>query len=170
MLLLVFVFARAASRGCTETIRWSAWLHACCEGPLKVNSVGLALGGTKPGSACSSLMGQKDGLSELWCLALLEARRNSGHSAASTEPCCCWKGVCREVGWICRSSSLACCSGVWLVEVFSGSCGQNGFIRESQQKVMSLTCSCEGLSVIMDPGTDSQENTPDSFASSFIIP
>lgn len=144
MLLLVFVSARAASRGCTETIRWSAWLHACCEGPLKVNSVGLALGGTKPGSAFSSLMGQKDGLSELWCLALLEARRSSGHSAASTEPRCCWKGVCRELGWICQSSSLACRSGVWLVEVFSGSSGQNGFIREPQQKVMSLTCSCEG--------------------------
>lgn len=141
MLLLVFVSARVASRGCTETIHRSAWLHALSEGLLKVNWAGLALGGTKPGRACSSLTGRKDGLSEPRCLALLEARGMQGVQQHQQSLAAAGEALCREEGWVCYSSSLACHSSIRLVEMFSGSSGQNGFIRGNHSTGLSICVS-----------------------------
>lgn len=99
----------------------------------------------------------KDGLSEPRCLALLEARGMQGAQQHQQSPTAAGKAVCREAGWVGKSSSLACRSRGWLVEVFSGGSGQNGFIRGNHSTGLSalclLTCSREG-SVIMDPGKD----------------
>lgn len=46
-------------------------------------------------------MGQKDGLSELRCLALLEARGMQGVQQHQQSPAAAGKALCREAGWVC---------------------------------------------------------------------
>lgn len=101
----------------------------------------------------AALAGWKDGLSELRCLALLEAGGMQGvqqHQQSSTGD---GKALQREVG-VARTpaSPAAAVFGEWKWFWTKWFCQREPQYRGMCSVSLSLTYSCEGVSVIMEPG------------------
>lgn len=89
----------------------------------------------------AALTGWKDGLSELRCLALLEAGGMQGVQQPQQSPAGAGKALRREVGVATARARL-----LWPSLVSGGGSGQNGFVRGNHGtgSCVSLTWSCEG--------------------------
>lgn len=151
MLLLCFhlpeQFPKGAQRPCTD-VPGSAPLRNCRR--LTEQDWHLV---EQSQEELAALTGWKDGLSELRCLALLEAGGMQGvqqHQQSSTGA---GKALEREVGMARAPASPAAAGfGEWRWFWTKWFCQREPQCRVMCSVPLSLTYSCEGVSVIMDHG------------------